>query len=81
MNLGCIDKRNCKSITPQDHINICKFYKTLECKLWYLIHFLNAYFLNCISLNYSENIEGNNLCDMPCYTSTRKSLVYYLKLL
>ena len=43
MNHGCIDKRNFKNITPQDHVNICKFYKTLERELWYLIHLLNAY--------------------------------------
>ena len=45
INHECIDNmRNYKSITPQDHVNICKFHKTLlECKLWYLINFLNDY--------------------------------------
>ena len=46
MNHECIyNKRNYKSITPQDHVNIFKFYKTLECKLCYLIHFLNDFCL------------------------------------
>ena len=80
MNLGCIDKSNYKSITPQDHVNISKFYKTLSvnCGIWFIFWMLIFWIAY---LNYSENIEGNNLCDMPCYTLTRNSLVYYLKLL
>ena len=43
-SVSIIRKRNYKSITLQDHVDICKFYRNLlECKLWYLIHFLNDY--------------------------------------
>ena len=43
-SVSIIRKRNYKSITLQDHVDICKFYRNLlECKLWFLIHFLNDY--------------------------------------
>ena len=65
INHGCIDnKRNDKSITPKTTSTFANSIKhLLECKLWYLIHFLNDYRL------ISQLVEWNNLCDMPCYTS------------